>query len=68
VAGMASRRLGRSHRADVDGGDHFCWPDITASSRAVAEQSCIFPSRALPSLFEGAVRRPYESGWYSATE
>jgi hypothetical protein len=67
VVGMASRRLGRSHRADGDGGDHFREPDVTVPSREVAEQSCVFPSRALLSLFEGAVHRPYGSGWYSAT-
>jgi hypothetical protein len=67
VVGMASEWRGRSHRVDGDGGDRSRWPDVTAPPRAVAEQSCVFPSRALPSLFEGAVCRPYESGWYSAT-
>jgi hypothetical protein len=67
VAGMASRWRGRSHRVDGDGGDCSHWPDVTAPSRAVVEQSCVFPSRALPSFFEGAVRRLHRSGWYSAT-
>jgi hypothetical protein len=27
----------------------------------------VFPLRAPPSFFEGAARRPYGSGWHSAT-
>jgi hypothetical protein len=67
VAGMVSGRRGRSHRTDGDGGDHSRWPIVKAPPRAVVEQSCVFPSRALPSFFEVAVRQPYGSGWLSAT-
>jgi hypothetical protein len=66
VAGMALRQRGRSHKADGDGGDRFRWPDVTATSRAGAELSCVIPSRVSPSFFEGAVCWPYGSGWYSA--
>jgi hypothetical protein len=32
VAGMAWGRRGWSHRADGDGGDRSCWPDVTVLS------------------------------------
>jgi hypothetical protein len=65
VAGMASRWRGWSHRPDGDGGDRSHWTDVTAPSRAGVEYLRIVPSRVPSSFFEGAVRWPYESGWYS---
>jgi hypothetical protein len=54
--------------ADGDGGDRPHWPDATVQSCAGVEYSFVSPSRAPPSFFEGAARRPYGSGWHSATE
>jgi hypothetical protein len=44
------------------------WSDVTMSSWAGARQASVPFSRVPPSSFEGAARRPYESGQHSVTE
>jgi hypothetical protein len=61
-------RRGCPHRTNGDGGDALHWSDVMASSWASAEQTSVPFSRAPPSSFEGAVRRPYRGGWHSVTE
>jgi hypothetical protein len=68
VLGMVVQRRGWPHRADGDGGDAPHWSDVTASSRAGARQAFVPFLRVSPPSFEGAARRPYGSGWYSAAE
>jgi hypothetical protein len=48
--------------ADGDGEDAPHCPDATALSWASVEQASVPFSRVPPSSFEGAARRPYESG------
>jgi hypothetical protein len=44
------------------------WSDVTTWSWASTEQAFIPHSRVPLSSFEGAARRPYESGRHSVTE
>jgi hypothetical protein len=60
-------RQGWPHRTDGDGGDRSRWPDVTALSLCGRDVVVRFPFEAPPSIFEGAARRSYGSGWHSAT-
>jgi hypothetical protein len=66
-SGWHQGRRGWSQRANGDGGDRSCRPIITALSLHGRGVVVRLPSRAPSSFLEGAVRRPYGSGWHSAT-
>jgi hypothetical protein len=65
--GWRRERQGWSHMADRDGGDRSHRPGVTAlllHGRGVAVH-LVFEGSA--SFLKGAARRPYGSGWHSAT-